>query len=66
MFYNGGYGIGGILVLIADIWAILNVLQSGADNLKKAIWVVIILILPVAGVILWFFLGPRGSGRSIL
>jgi len=64
MFFGNSYygGFLGILILIADIYAILNILQSGADNLKKAIWVVIILALPVLGVILWYFLGPR-SGR---
>lgn len=61
-FGNHYYGIFGILILIADIFAILNILQSGADNLKKAVWVVVILVLPVLGVILWYFLGPR-SGR---
>ncbi|MDB5985445.1 MAG: hypothetical protein JWR16_498 [Nevskia sp.] len=61
-FGNSYYGIFGILILIADIFAILNIVQSGADNLKKAVWVVIILALPVLGVILWYFLGPR-SGR---
>ncbi len=62
MNFGGGYGIWGILVLIADIYAILTVLQSSADNLKKAVWVAIIVVLPVLGFILWYFLGPR-SGR---
>jgi len=63
LFGNSYYGIFGILVLIVDIFAILNILQSSADNLKKAIWVVVILALPVLGVILWYLFGPRG-GRS--
>jgi len=63
LFGNSYYGIFGILVLIVDIFAILNILQSGADNLKKAIWVVVILALPLLGVILWYLFGPRG-GRS--
>ncbi len=63
LFGNSYYGIFGILVLIVDIFAILNILQSIADNLKKAIWVVVILALPVLGVILWYLFGPRG-GRS--
>ena len=53
----------GILVLIADIWAIVNILQSGADTTKKVIWTVVVLLLPVIGFILWFFMGPR-EGRS--
>ena len=53
----------GILVLIADIWAIVNILQSGADTTKKVVWTVVVLLLPVLGFILWFFMGPR-EGKS--
>lgn len=55
-------GILGILVLIADIYAIIKILQSSASGLKKLIWVLIVLILPVIGLILWFFAGPGGKG----
>lgn len=55
-------GIGGLIVLIADVWAIVNVFQSNADTAKKVIWTVLIILLPVLGFILWFFLGPK-SGR---
>ncbi len=53
----------GILVLIADVWAIVNILQSGADTAKKVLWTVVVIVLPVLGFILWFFLGPK-TGRS--
>lgn len=58
---NFGYGGGilGVLVLIGDIWALINILQSSADNGKKLLWVVIVVLLPLLGLILWFFLGPR-------
>ena len=51
----------GILILIADIWAIVSILQSGASTGKKVLWIVLVVILPVLGLILWFFLGPRGK-----
>ena len=54
-------GIFGILVLIADVWAILNIFQSSADTLKKVLWIVLVLVLPLLGVIIWYFAGPRGS-----
>lgn len=57
----GNNGLWGILVLIADIWAIINIAQSSASMGKKVIWIVVVLLLPVLGVILWFFMGPRGS-----
>ncbi len=62
MEYQGIGGIGGIIVLIADVWAIVNILQSGADTGKKVIWTVLVILLPVLGFILWYFLGPK-SGR---
>lgn len=55
-------GILGILVLILDIWAIVTTLTSGATVGTKVLWTVLIVLLPVLGVILWFFLGPR-AGR---
>ena len=55
-------GILGLLILAADIWAILNVFQSGASNGAKVVWTLVILVLPVLGLALWFLLGPRGKG----
>jgi hypothetical protein len=57
---NFGYGgILGLLVLAGDIWAILNISQSSASNEKKLIWILAVVLLPLLGLILWFFLGPR-------
>lgn len=61
---NVGYnGLLGLLVLACDIWAILNIAQSSASNEKKLIWILVVLLLPLLGLILWFFMGPR-NGRS--
>jgi len=38
----------GFLILVADIWAILSVVQSGATNGAKALWVALILFFPWA------------------
>jgi len=57
---NFGYGgILGILVLAGDIWAIINIFQSSVSNEKKLIWILAVVLLPLLGLILWFFLGPR-------
>jgi hypothetical protein len=61
---NTGYnGLLGLLILIGDVWAIINIFQSSASNEKKLLWTVVVLLLPLLGLILWFFLGPRG-GRT--
>ena len=51
----------GIAILIADVWAIVSIFQSGASTGKKVLWIVLVLLLPVLGLILWFLLGPRGK-----
>jgi hypothetical protein len=57
---NVGYGgLLGVLILIGDIWALINILQSSVENGKKLLWVVVVVLLPLVGLILWFFLGPR-------
>lgn len=53
-------GILGFIVLIADIWAIVNVFSSSASTGAKVFWTVLIIILPIIGFLIWFFAGPRG------
>jgi succinate dehydrogenase/fumarate reductase cytochrome b subunit len=57
------HGLLSLLVLIADIWGIVNIFQSTAETAKKVLWTVLVIVLPVLGFILWFFLGPR-TGKS--
>lgn len=63
MFNTGYNGLLGLLILAGDIWAIINIFQSSASMGKKLLWTLVVLLLPLLGLILWFFLGPRG-GRT--
>ncbi len=63
MMHFGYNGVIGLLVLAGDIWAIIHIFQSSVSNEKKLLWIVAVVLLPVLGLILWFFLGPR-SGKS--
>jgi len=56
-------GLIGLIILALDIWAIVSVVQSGASTGKKVLWILLVLVLPVVGLILWFLLGPRGKTR---
>ena len=47
------YGILGLIILIANIYAIYQVITSGASGLAKIIWTVVILVLPVLGHATW-------------
>jgi len=53
------YSLWSLLVLIADVWAIVNVFQSTASTGQKVVWTVVVILLPVLGFILWFLLGPK-------
>ena len=60
----GGYnGLWGLLILAGDIWAVINIAQSSASNEKKLVWILVVVLLPLLGLILWYFLGPR-SGKA--
>lgn len=53
----------GLLILVLDIWAILNIVKSSTDTAKKVLWVLLILFLPVIGLVIWALLGPRSNLR---
>lgn len=63
MFHFGFGGLWGVLVLAGDIWALMNIFQSALSGEKKLLWALLVILLPVLGLILWFFLGPR-TGRG--
>lgn len=52
-------GILGLVVLIADIWAILDILKGGKDTGKKILWIALVVILPIIGLILYILMGKK-------
>ncbi|MFO8239769.1 MAG: PLD nuclease N-terminal domain-containing protein [Dissulfuribacterales bacterium] len=58
-------GLLGIIILIADIWAIVKTIESSASTGGKVFWIVLVLILPVLGLIIWLFVGPRRGRKGI-
>ncbi|MFZ7091528.1 PLD nuclease N-terminal domain-containing protein [Primorskyibacter sp. 2E233] len=59
------YGLIGLLVLIADLYAIYQTLTSTASTASKIVWTLAILILPVLGFIAWLVAGPRGRAARV-
>lgn len=53
-------GLFGLIILIADVWAIVRIVQSGASTGAKVFWIVLILVLPVLGLLIWLIAGPKG------
>jgi hypothetical protein len=48
----------GLLIVIADIWAIIKVFQSDSSMIAKILWTLVILIFPFIGLVIWYFAGP--------
>lgn len=53
-------GLFGLIILILNVYAIVKIVQSNATTGVKVLWIVVILLLPVLGLLLWLFLGPKG------
>ena len=51
-------GIGALLILIADVYAIVMIFQSAAKDIEKLLWCLAVLALPLIGLIVWYFAGP--------
>lgn len=52
-------GFFGLLLLICVVYAIIKTVQSRAGTGTKVIWVVVLLLLPFLGFVLWFLFGPK-------
>ncbi|MGE5155095.1 MAG: PLDc N-terminal domain-containing protein [Bdellovibrio bacteriovorus] len=53
-------GILGLIGLILMVYAGVKIVQSEATTATKVLWIVLILVLPVFGLILWWLFGPKG------
>ncbi|MBV5274596.1 PLDc N-terminal domain-containing protein [Lamprocystis purpurea] len=53
-------GLLGLLHLILTVYAMVKIVQSNAGTGSKVIWIVLVLLLPVLGLILWLLFGPKG------
>ena len=56
-----GYGIIGLLILILDIYVIMLIVQGSGDFGIKLLWIIVVLVLPLLGPILYFLIGKGGA-----
>lgn len=54
-------GIIGLIILVLDIYAIIQVLGSTTTPLKKILWSLFILVAPLLGLLVWYLAGPRST-----
>jgi hypothetical protein len=52
-------GIVGLIILALDIWAIVTIIQGGGSTERKVLWIVLIVVLPVIGLVLWLLVARR-------
>jgi hypothetical protein len=52
-------GFFGLILLVCVIYGVLKTAQSSAGTGNKVLWILILLLLPLLGFILWFLLGPK-------
>ena len=52
-------GLIGLLIFAVDIWAIVTIIKSKAPDGAKILWCLLVLVLPLAGLIIWFLAGPK-------
>lgn len=52
-------GLLGLIVLVLDVWAIVKTLDSRNTTGTKVFWILLILMLPVLGLILWLIFSDK-------
>lgn len=58
-------GFFGLLLLGLNIWAIVSIVGSGTSTGKKALWILLIVVLPLVGFLIWLIAGPRGKVSTV-
>lgn len=47
-----------IIVLVLVIYAIIMILKTSETLIKKILWIALLIVLPLIGFIIWYFVGP--------
>lgn len=54
------YGIIGLIILVLDILAIVEIFKSGKSIMEKLLWSIFIIVAPVLGLIIYWLFGRSG------
>lgn len=60
------YTLLGIVVFVLDILAIVSVITGQGSSGHKILWVLLILLLPYIGLILYFLIGRTAADQRLL
>ena len=56
-----GFGIIGLLIFILDIYVIYLILTGGASPGMKLLWIIVVMLMPLIGPILYFLIANRAA-----
>ncbi len=48
-----------MILLVLNVWAFISIVTSGASTGATVLWIVLVLILPLFGFIIWLLFGLR-------
>lgn len=51
----------GIIIFALDVWAIASIINTNESTTTKLIWILLVAILPVLGLLIWWFAGPKAN-----
>lgn len=54
-------GLGWLLLLALDIWALVSIINSSRTTGSKVLWCLLVVLLPLLGFIIWLVAGPRSA-----
>lgn len=53
-------GLGSLIWLIILVWAIVKTAQARVGAFVRFMWIIVLILFPVLGFVIWLFLGPKG------
>jgi hypothetical protein len=54
-------GLIGLVILVLDIIAIVNIVKSAKSTGNKILWLLLVILLPVIGLVLYFLIGNKSK-----
>ena len=54
-------GLGGLVILALDIWALISIIGSASSTGRKVLWSLLVIVLPLVGFLIWLVAGPRSA-----
>lgn len=54
-------GLIGLILLVANVIVTVQIVKGRDDSGRKALWIVLVWILPVIGLVLYFLLGKKNA-----